>query len=966
MSSKHESRYPESPSSSYERQHVSERRSSPGSSRQYPYDRYMAEAYSGTSYRGDYPSNYRTQTWRPDAPSYSPSSQLERFSQSRGMHNDSWTRTSSSWSGPSETQWTDSPQGSQYRSPYDTWPQSRRDTLAERMFEPSDSWKQYHETPDYPPTERSGGRVSEANTCDTRERGHSPDKSLQQDAYSPADYRDSRYPYSPPPSFRERSTRSDSYRTYGWDDRYPQGTYQENYETRPQRAVSFAPRPYNDDYSSHSRVSHDRSNSPESSGRKNIVSPGRSHTSYSDRRPGDEFRRRESQSSYAAYDKYTSRSEYRSRSSSRSSAHHLPKLEVSVPRRESPTSNADRESLASTPQEGNNPYLPEESEKLASQNVPIVRPSDIPSKAPPDTPGSSDESPPPGLDIQPPHSASYQPATASMTEVNFAAENLGVLEDRRPTSATTTSVPVLPAPQDISPSEEEILAVVPDRSTPPHGEVASILSEKPTQVEPAAPVARHHPTHKPVLLHAPARTTATPDEDIVLFDSRSGSRAQSISRAQTTTPSFPPTPLDRGISREHSVSRPSIITLPQKTSSQTPAKSEPPPDISFGLHITVTTRLRADRQTREDLVEPILRCNKLVAGSSKLYEATDLPVKEVYEGARLSEREKIFETAKPSLELIFARSQYNLTAKVKQVREEYSTLHEKWLKHCAKLDEVAKATALEEAAATAGRTTRRTANLGDAVRSDLEMEQIIASLGNEELTDATLLSAKNAATIPDMISVTKGPVEYYYDDTNNIVDNPGEFYAPHTGFDDWTDEEVEIFLQKFAEYPKQFAIISDFLPHKTTAQCVTYYYLHKHKHIDFRKVVSRFTYGRRRRGKGGAKKKGNALLADILKRDAEVSRGHTPGGSSSGRKSKSATVTTADSKKPPPLRRTNSVLEHTPATTPTPDEDEQPKKKKRRVNSNRATATLEQEVEDNVRPPKHHNIYTPLGLLTVR
>ena len=45
-----------------------------------------------------------------------------------------------------------------------------------------------------------------------------------------------------------------------------------------------------------------------------------------------------------------------------------------------------------------------------------------------------------------------------------------------------------------------------------------------------------------------------------------------------------------------------------------------------------------------------------------------------------------------------------------------------------------------------------------------------------ELTDANHLSAKNAAVIPDMVSVTKGRVDIIYDDTNTpqqVVENPG-------------------------------------------------------------------------------------------------------------------------------------------------------------------------------------------------
>ncbi len=134
---------------------------------------------------------------------------------------------------------------------------------------------------------------------------------------------------------------------------------------------------------------------------------------------------------------------------------------------------------------------------------------------------------------------------------------------------------------------------------------------------------------------------------------------------------------------------------------------------------------------------------------------------------------------------------------------------------------------------------------------------------------------RNLAKIPDMISVTHGKVDYLFDDTSHFVENPEEYYAPHTGIDDWKDDEKAILLDKYAAFPKQFGIIGgagDFLPNKTPAQCVDYYYLHKHKFIDFRKVVLQMAPNKRKR-RGMGKKKGNGLLVDIALHDMEVHRG---------------------------------------------------------------------------------------------
>ncbi|KAI0355922.1 hypothetical protein OH77DRAFT_1424192 [Trametes cingulata] len=390
--------------------------------------------------------------------------------------------------------------------------------------------------------------------------------------------------------------------------------------------------------------------------------------------------------------------------------------------------------------------------------------------------------------------------------------------------------------------------------------------------------------------------------------------------------------------------------------------------LAEALRMVVRLRMLFPQQSQEERSDPIILSNRHIAEPEEPREPEpEALVQAVTEKERQQLAEGGYDGTKHSLRKRFAEHQAALAEKVERLRKEYLALHEKWLVHCAKLDDVARANALEEAAATAGRTTRRSAAMGDAVRTDLEMEQILASLGNEELTDANHLSAKNAAVIPDMLSVTKGRVDPIFDDTNNLVEDPHSFYALETGIDDWTDEEKAIFIEKYAMYPKQFGIIADFLPHKTPAQCVTFYYLHKNTTIDFRKVVAQYnTVGKRtRRGRGG-KQKGNALLADILKHDDELSRDSTPNTSSSRRRrgpppaQPSSTTLSAEvdaglsaATSSDHLKRSSasrrSTTQNTPAGTPTPDPEPAPKRPRRRANPTpKAAAAMGQEDGDDV------------------
>ncbi|TFK26596.1 hypothetical protein FA15DRAFT_272337 [Coprinopsis marcescibilis] len=298
------------------------------------------------------------------------------------------------------------------------------------------------------------------------------------------------------------------------------------------------------------------------------------------------------------------------------------------------------------------------------------------------------------------------------------------------------------------------------------------------------------------------------------------------------------------------------------------------------LRAIVMTRLLCDRQTKEDLVNPVLMANRVLAESAPVYRPTSqVPADELF--AKINDKiagrdgAQELQVVRPSLAEHFEQRQTMINDKVQRLSAEYLSLHKKWKAHCDVLDGQQKASLSESEHLLHGRTTRRTsAFTADAVRSDLEMEQVLASLGIDNLTDANYLSSRNAASIPNMISVVRGQVDYVYNDTNHLVKEPSEYYAKHTEVDDWTDEEKRIFIDKFAANPKQFGIIADYLPNKSASQCVDYYYLHKKRLIDFRKVVSQLA-PRKRKRRGGGKKKGNALLTDIAQHDAEVGKDNT-------------------------------------------------------------------------------------------
>ncbi|KAF9055422.1 hypothetical protein BDZ89DRAFT_19740 [Hymenopellis radicata] len=359
--------------------------------------------------------------------------------------------------------------------------------------------------------------------------------------------------------------------------------------------------------------------------------------------------------------------------------------------------------------------------------------------------------------------------------------------------------------------------------------------------------------------------------------------------------------------------------------------SSPSQSLGDALRVTVMTRILCDRQTREERVEPIIRSNiaLLPAPSNRPLSTPDQLVTEFAQGPRAAQIAAAFYSdTRDLLKRRFNEREVARLGKIKHLQEQYLELNERWKAHCRLLEGQSKVTPLLELENlnSSGRTTRRTATLGDAVRSDLEMEQIIASLGNDEATDPTFLSGKNHADIPDMISVEHGVVEFVYDDSNLLVENAAEYYRPRTGMDDWTEEERQIFLDQFAAHPKQFGIIADALPHKTAAQCVAFYYLHKKRSIDFRDVVATHAPKRRRRRTG--KQKANALLADIRQHDAEVWRDNEVTG-------------TGRAKRRAATRR--PLLDDLATATPTPE----PEGRSKRRRATGAKSNLAEEVDDD-------------------
>ena len=69
--------------------------------------------------------------------------------------------------------------------------------------------------------------------------------------------------------------------------------------------------------------------------------------------------------------------------------------------------------------------------------------------------------------------------------------------------------------------------------------------------------------------------------------------------------------------------------------------------------------------------------------------------------------------------------------------------------------------------------------------------------------------------------------ENCYNDECSLVKDPVAAYIAYKNRLVWTDEEKQIFLDKYELFPRQFSRIAEYLPDKSDTDVVEYYYLHR-------------------------------------------------------------------------------------------------------------------------------------------
>ncbi|CAL2242466.1 unnamed protein product [Prunus armeniaca] len=111
----------------------------------------------------------------------------------------------------------------------------------------------------------------------------------------------------------------------------------------------------------------------------------------------------------------------------------------------------------------------------------------------------------------------------------------------------------------------------------------------------------------------------------------------------------------------------------------------------------------------------------------------------------------------------------------------------------------------------------------------------IINFTNKLLSDSQVKRYRNSLKMPALILDKKEKMVTRFISSNGLVEDPCVVEKERALMNPWTPEEKELFIEKLTTCGKDFRKIASFLDHKTTADCVEFYYKH-HKSVCFEKT----------------------------------------------------------------------------------------------------------------------------------
>ncbi|XP_078598397.1 uncharacterized protein LOC144874293 isoform X4 [Branchiostoma floridae x Branchiostoma japonicum] len=150
-------------------------------------------------------------------------------------------------------------------------------------------------------------------------------------------------------------------------------------------------------------------------------------------------------------------------------------------------------------------------------------------------------------------------------------------------------------------------------------------------------------------------------------------------------------------------------------------------------------------------------------------------------------------------------------------------------------------------------------------RSDAEMAEIMDSLSEQENNERQM---RQLAVVPPMM-FDEDQRRIKFINKNGLIKDPMKEYKERQLINTWTEEEKQIFKEKFIQHPKNFALIASYLDRKSVSDCVLYYYQSK-KNENYKQLMRKQALKRKRPfGKGQLHREDKDMDQDEKSRDKD-------------------------------------------------------------------------------------------------
>ena len=136
-----------------------------------------------------------------------------------------------------------------------------------------------------------------------------------------------------------------------------------------------------------------------------------------------------------------------------------------------------------------------------------------------------------------------------------------------------------------------------------------------------------------------------------------------------------------------------------------------------------------------------------------------------------------------------------------------------------------------------GKASRLRASFG-VVRSELDEMRLISRLQAAEKMK-TIISIPNMVTDPQELRWSK------FVSNNGFVSDPEREMEEEGRLKVWSSKERKTFIEKYAQFPKDFGKIASFLEHRSVGDCIVYYYKNQ-KSEDFSSIRRKHQLKKRR------------------------------------------------------------------------------------------------------------------------